>query len=140
MSIAEQIEVIQLSLEERGLPPESYWIADFEDGSQRNEKDTSWSQISDKETVEYFGGKKLVNLCRFPIRCISVTHAGMNAFIDVPDGARAYQSIRAETTLMPAGKRVNHILGRSIGIVKDGEVIEEKFINELSNEVTGLRK
>lgn len=84
--------------------------------------------------------KKVVHVCKHSVKKISVTHEGLSTFIDVPHGCEVYQSIRAETVFLPTGEKVDQILGRIIGIVKDGEVIEEHFINGLNKKIEGLKK
>lgn len=140
MTIAEQIHKTGNSLARRGLPESSYFKVVFKDGSERTEQDMNWSFISERKTVSYFGGKKTVHLSVFPVRRIEVFHEGLHTAIDVPKDCNAYQAVRGETIVVPNVQRNDRVLGRIIGIVKDGEVIEERFLNALSNKVEGIRK
>lgn len=136
--IADTIPYEEKSAAERGLPPGSIWRVWFRDGSYREETDTSWAGISRLERVEYFGMKKSVRLCRFPVKRIVVSHDGMEAEIEVPEGTEAYQAIRSN--IMATGDRSRgSIVGRCIGIVKDGEVLEELLINGQTHEVLGMK-
>lgn len=139
MTTALQIHKEHKTLEERGLPHDSFWHVVFVDGSERDEKDTSWAAISDRVEVEYLGGQKTVHLLKFPVKHISVSHGDLKAEIEVPEGVQVYQAIRGETMLNGQGKN-SQVLGRIIGLVKDGSVIEERFINVMEGRVMGMRK
>lgn len=140
METSMQIAKTSQTMEERGLPPDSYFEVTFADGSVANEKDTNWSSISEKVEVEYFGVRKTVHLCRFPVKYIEAWYEGLHASIEVPEGSRAYQSIRGETTIVPNVQRIDRTVGRFIGVVKDGEVVEEQFLDGVQFEVRGMKK
>ncbi len=128
------------SLKDRGLPNNSFFSLQFTDKSSCSEHDTSWIGMSERREVDYFGSKKIVHVCSHNVKKISVSHEEMNISINVPTGCEVYQSVRAETVFLHNGQKEYRIVGRIIGLVKDGEVIEEQFINGLQREVTGLKK
>lgn len=127
------------SLKERGLSHDSFWHVEFLDGSHRNEKDASWAGASERTTVDYFGTQKTVHLLKHHIKSITVTHGDLQETIEIPEGVQVYQAIRSESMLMKEGDQ-SRIVGRIIGLVKDGVVIEERFINALEGRITGIRK
>ena len=135
----DQIKKADKTLEERGLPSDSFFTVQFTDGSVASETDVSWSSFCEERRVRYFEGTKTVFVSRFPVKRIRMRHGELVADIDVPEGAEVYQSVRSETVLTD-GKRVDKVLGRSIGIIVDGEVIEEQFLNGVESAVYGRRK
>ena len=124
---------------ERGLPDDSYYIVTFEDGSTRNEKNTNWSAFSEVREVEYFGHKKQVALSKFRIAKIEVFHGELHTELEVPAGCRVYQAMYSESVFVPNGNRLDTLNGRGVGIVKNGTVIEERFLNARQHEVNGIR-
>lgn len=139
MKTSDQIKRADKTLEERGLPGDSFFEVQFTDDSIASEKEISWSAMCEERRVRYFGNTKTVFVSRFPVKRLRMRHGELVADIDVPGGSEAYQSARSETVLMD-GKRVDNVIGRSIGIVRDGEVIEEQFLNGVENTVHGRRK
>lgn len=137
--ISKGIQRTDKTLEERGLPPGSAFAAEFADGSAITEEEANWSSMSAEARVAYFGGTKTVFLATLPVARIVVRHAGLRASIDVPEGCAAYQAARSETTILDGRKR-SRVIGRVIGIVRDGEVVEEQFINDVEHAVLGTRK
>lgn len=128
------------SLKERGLPENSYFRVVFLDGSEIDEMNTNWSLLSEKKVVKYFGKEKVVHSCKYPVKSIEAFHEGLNKKIEIPEGCEAYQAIRGDTILILNYKRLDRVIGRIIGFVKNGEVIEEYFLNGLSNNVEGIKK
>ncbi len=128
------------TLKDRGLPDNSFFSLQLKDNSSHSEKDTSWAEISERREVNYFGSKKIVHVCSQSIKKIVVSHENIETSIDVPNECEVYQSVRAETIFTNNSEKETRILGRIIGIVKDGEVIEERFINGLEKKVEGLKK
>lgn len=138
--IALQIPQVNQTLPERGIPEHSWYEIEFQDGSIVTEKNTNWSLISEKKTVAYFGNQKVVHLCKFPVKRIEAFHDGLHSAIDVPEGCEAYQAVRGETLIVPNLHRIDKVIGRIIGVVKGGEVIQEHFLNGHSYNVEGLKK
>jgi hypothetical protein len=138
--ISETIKKSERPIEERGVPKDSYFSIVFADESEISEKEISWSSICEQKEVNSLNGKKVVNISKHPVKLIKCYHEGMEAQIEVPEGCEAYQAIRSETVIIPSVQRNDRILGRVIGIVKDGEIIEEHFLNSVEFRVQGFRK
>lgn len=136
--LANTIERTAKTLEERGLPADSFFEVFFTDGSTITEKEVNWSAMAQERRVAYFEGTKAVYVSTLPIAQISVYHGGLEAHIAVPEGCEAYQAVRSETVILD-GRKHNRIVGRAVGIVKNGEVIEEQFINDIEHVVLGMR-
>ena len=129
----------QSSLEERGLSQDSHFTVVFADGSVHSEHDTNWSDISTQITVDFFGKQKTAFVCTHPVSKIKISHGTLETEINVPEGCQVYQSIRASALFTP-GKDTEHaIVGRTVGLVKDGVVIEEQFLDATADEVIGIR-
>ena len=138
--ISEKIVQVNQTLEERGLPPESYFEVEFEDGSKVSELNANWSSFATKKTVDYFGQNRAFFFCNYPVKSITIKLNGMEAKIEnIEAGVEVYQYMRSERILAREVDK-NSIIGRGIGIAKDGAVIEEQFINALENRVQGMRK
>lgn len=118
----------------------SNFEVNFHDSSSVNEKTHSWEDFSEQKTVKYFGGEKQVKVSKHEVSKITISHNGISATLDIPKGCEVYQAIRSETIFFPNGQKKDTILGRCVGIVKDGEVIEERFVNALERQVFGLKK
>ena len=137
--IADNIQRTEKTLEERGLPADSFFEAEFDDGSVVTEKDVNWSSMSAEVRVGYFGETKTVFLCTLPVATLWVHHGDLRTHVNVLPGGQAYQQVRSEAVLLD-GKKQIRVVGRVVGVVKDGEVIEEQFINDTEHEVFGTRK
>lgn len=138
--ISKKIQRTNKTLEERGIPSDSFFSLVFEDGSEISERETTWGFLCEKKEVDYLGGRKIVNFSKFPVKEIRCSFEGLEAKIEVPNGCQVYQSIRSETLIIPNSQRKDRIIGRIIGIIKDGEVIEEQFLNGLQFKIEGFRK
>lgn len=137
--IADTIPIETKSNEERGFPTHSHFIVEFIDGSIRDERDTNWSSFAEVEEVDYFGIKKQVSLATLSIKTIQVFHEEMETKIEVPEDCRVYQAFYSEVSFVPTGKRTDTLNGRAVGLVRDGKVIEERFLNARQGEVMGIR-
>lgn len=137
--ISDTIKTAGKTLEERGIPDNSFFVVEFDDGSVVSERDINWSSISSQQRVQYFGGIKTVMICTLPVKRIVVSHGELLADLVVPEGCSVFQAIRSETVILDE-KKTNRIIGRVVGLVKDGEVIEEQFLNEVEQTVVGRRK
>ena len=136
---SEQITKTEKTLSQRGLPEDSYFEAVFEDGSSVAEHNVNWSEISERVIVDYFGHKETFGICKYPLASLKIFLDGLSAQIDVPKGCHAYQYIRSRR-LLAQGVDRSEIIGRGVGLIKDGVVIEEKFINALEYKVEGLKR
>ena len=139
MNTADTIRSRGKHVGERKLPQGSHFHARFKDDSDCHEGDTNWSDMSTEKEVEYFGMTKRVRVSKHPVKNIKIAHDGMEIDMAVPEGCEVYQAIRAEVLFTPGGGRTEHILGRVVGLVKDGKVIEERFINAQNHEIMGVR-
>lgn len=137
---ADQIERTSKTLEERGIAGDSFFVVTFIDGSSVTEKDVDWSSVAEERRVEYFEGTKTVFLCTMPVSRIYARHGDLEASIDVPEGCQAFQAIRSEAVLSSLAEKKTVCIGRTIGIVNDGIVIEEKFLNGVEHIVNGTKK
>lgn len=136
---ADVISFEKRSLIERGLPKDSYFEITFIDNSTRSEINTSWKVMSQEEVILHGDKKKVALVCMYPVKKIKVFHKGLMSEIVTEKGEQIYQSIKSSTTYSDTAGMETKIVGRIIGKVKDGIVIEEKFLSEFENEVFGLR-
>ena len=127
------------TMEELGLPEGSFFEVTFTDGSTCNEKDVAWSSMSRHKQVEYFGGGKHVQVCMYPVTSITVHHGDLETTIEVPKDCEVYQAIRSSMLFVAKKDGRHRVLGRCVGLVKNGKVVEERFLNGLMNEVQGVR-
>lgn len=137
--ISEKIQKHNHSLKSRGLHEDSFFTAHFTDGSSVTEHDTNWSDFSETKVCEYFGGKKTVLISKHPIKKLHVKHGSLEHFVDVPKDCDVYQAVRSESLFISEQERKDIVLGRVIGLVKDGKVIEEYFLNGMENRVLGMK-
>lgn len=120
-----------------GLPDSCYFVAILENGDVIHERDTAWSSISKYKTVKYFGMKKEVLASKLPIRHLEIHHEGLEVLMDIPPGCQVYCAFRSQMSLTATHKK---LLGRCVGIIRNGEVIEERFLNGSEQQVLGMRK
>lgn len=137
--IADTIKKTDDFLASRGLSDDSYFEIEFEDGSSVREHEVNWSDISEQVRVEYFGNKKTVMLCTFPVKKITLNHGELQESVEIPEGCRGYQAVRGVTAVQTNGSGSSEVAGRIVGIVKDGVVIEERFLNGLEGRVFGTK-
>lgn len=138
MNISDKIKKQTLSLEERGLSPDSFWLIFFTDGSSISEEECNWSDISVEANVKYLEGTKTVYKCIYPVRDIIIRHNELQTKVEVPTGCAVYQAIRGQATLLN-GQEDKQIVGRCVGIIKDGRVIEERVLNCLEGVIQGWK-
>lgn len=137
--IKDQIPPTDKTLQERGLPEHSFFEAFFADDSFVNEEQVNWSSFAEEQMVERFGQKQLCLVSKYPIKCIRITLNGLEASLaDIPAGVGVFQFMQSER-LLAQGVDKTQLIGRGIGLIKDGKVIEEKFINAIEHRVTGAK-
>lgn len=123
----------------------SYFEIKLENGEEKHEHDFKWKDISTQKRVNYMGSTKTVFACNHKVKDIHIHHEGQDVhFMDIlsnfPKDCEVYQAIRAETLFTPNIEKTERILGRVVGIISDGEVIQELFINGLQKSVLGFKK
>lgn len=137
---SDTIKKEEKSLEERGRQADSFFTIWFEDGSFISEKDCNWRDISIEEKVKYLEGTKTVFTCLHPITKIKIQHGELETEMEVPKDFKVYNAMLGSTTIIGNSGRKTTVLGRKIGLVKDGEVVEERFINAQEGIVQGWKK
>lgn len=116
---------------------ENGFIIVKEDGSSI--KNCEWGDISDEKRVKYQEGFKTVYICSIPIIKIKIKEGELETEIEVPEGYEVYQAMRGQATILGENNE-KKFLGRVAGLVKDGEVVEERFINIPENVIQGWQK
>jgi hypothetical protein len=137
--ISDSVVTETRTLEQRGLPTDSYFVVVFTDGSERTEHSTNWSALSEDQYVQFGDRKKVVRVSIHPIRKITIHHGELETTISAEDGEDIYQSFTSSTTHQSDGSTVEKLIGRKVGRVKNGVVVEEKFIDTRLSEVTGIK-
>lgn len=126
------------TLEERGLPSGSFFSVVFRDGDLLSEHNVNWSDFSKEIAIDYRGRKRTLHVA--DVSNISVVHGTLSTDIDIPKGCLAFQGIRAHTTFMLGGTQDTKVVGRFVGIVKDGKIIEERYLDGMKGQIIGIRK
>ena len=135
--IAETIRKERRTLADRGVHDGSFFHVVFSDGSEAKEHDTNWSDISEETAIEHLNGSvKLVMLSKHPTKTLTVHCAGLSSSLDLQEGDRVYQAIRSVASANGTHKNV----GRIVGIVRDGRMVEERFLSSEQGQVFGLRQ
>lgn len=137
--IADNIIKTDKTLEQRGLPADCYFEVVFADGSTVSEKEFIWSSFSTPTVIKCGLYNRTYYICNFPIKTIRIFMQGMETKIEnIPEDVQIYQYIRAEK-LLAKGIDKETLIGRGIGIIKNGAIVEERFISALENVVQGMR-
>jgi hypothetical protein len=99
--------------------------------------EVSWHDISEEAVVDIGGTKKTVRLGTVPIEHVHISHGGLETSMDVPSGCSVYHVVcmRALFSLKETHKQI----GVKVGLVKDGVVVEERFLDTENNAVKGVR-
>lgn len=117
----------------------STYTATFHNKSIKTDEH-SWAEMATIKVVKHFaGGTRRVAVVG-GIKMFHVKHKGMDVQLSVPDGAEIYQAIREEVIFLPNGHKIERTRGHLVGIVKDGEIIEERFMNSMDGQIYGARK
>ncbi|MGH2639025.1 MAG: hypothetical protein ACRDF4_07070, partial [Rhabdochlamydiaceae bacterium] len=117
----------------------SYFHVHFTDGSDRKEHDLNWTDVAEQAVVEFFGQQKVVFLSMHPVKRLKVVHNDLTTELEVGEEEKAYQAVVGSAMIRTDGSTQNRILGRIIGRVKDGIVIEERFLDGRTGEITGIK-
>ena len=118
---------------------DSCYIAELIDGSILSEPTTPWSSISEEVAVMWGGKTKVALICTKPIKKLTIRYDGLEASMELNEGEQVYQAIKSCAKWNEDGSSSNDIIGRIIGRVKDGKVIEEQFINSLQKTIQGVK-
>ena len=137
--ISDSIQKTNKTLVERGIPDDSYFEVVFNDGSKVTEMETSWSLFSHKKVVDYMGNQKMCFVSDVQIKSIQIFLNGLQTKIEVPFGVEVYQFMRSER-LVAKDNDESKVIGRGIGLIKNDEIIEERYIDAVENQVKGVRK
>jgi hypothetical protein len=137
--ISDTIPKTKATLAERGIPDDSYFEVVFNDGSKVTEMETSWSLFSHKKVVDYLGNQKMCFVSDIQIKSIQIFLNGLQTKMEVPFGVEVYQFMRSER-LVAKDTDASKIIGRGIGLIEDDEIIEERYIDAVENQVKGMRK
>ena len=140
MKIANSIRKIDRNFKEKIFHSNSFFEVHFTDGSIRNEKDTNWSDVSEEKKIKCGDNIKTVRVCVYPTKKVVINHDDAIIEIVAKDDERIYQAIHAQISFFPDGEQYSKILGRIVGKIKDNEIIEEKYIDSIANEITGFKK
>lgn len=117
----------------------SYYIIGFKDGTFKTSKQVRWLEHARKIEAIRQGKKKFVYASSPDILSLEVCHDGMSKKIELAEGQSVFQSIVAEHIYSANSEGQDKILGRIIGIVAEGEILEEYFLDGERNEVIGYR-
>jgi hypothetical protein len=140
MTIAETVKKTNLSLIEKGLPDDSFFQIIFSDNSIIDERQSNWTDLSEQVIINDNGRIKTVLVCKYPSKSLTVNHCGLSKTIEVDHNEQPYQAIISMATLNNAtGSVYQKIIGRRIGKIKDGNIVEEYIINSQTNQVIGSR-
>jgi len=139
MKISETIKKTNLTLEARGINRNSFFTVNFNDMSSITEKETNWSDISEEREVDYFGENRIVKICKYHVKKIEIDHGDKHIEIILKEGEGAFQMMRSMTSFNSIGGKKEILIGRVIGVVKEGIVTEERVINDRSGEIFSLK-
>jgi hypothetical protein len=119
--------------------PDSYFLMELESGETVDEREYSWKEFSEEKLVRYGDSMKTVRLCTLPAIKLTQKHNELTTEIDIPKDCQIYQSIKSQTKFTIDHSTNTSIIGRYVGIVKDGIVIEERFLDGIINEISGFK-
>ena len=116
----------------------SYYILTFSDGNTIHSDDVSWHKYAQKRTVQRQGKTYIVYASVVPIKSIKVYHNGLEKDLEIPENCEVYQATNART-LIVGEKTTTEILGRVLGLVKNGVIIEEYQLSQETGMITGFK-
>ena len=96
--------------------------------------------MSKEKIVKFDDTFKRVNVNKYAIKKIKINHSGLSTELVANEGEEIYQAIKSQTLFVHGGKTTTTIIGRVVGKIKDGEVIEERIIDNRYNEIYGFKK
>lgn len=130
MTHSEKINREAKSLSERGLHDHAFFSAHFDDGSSRTEHDTNWSEMAEKKDVKDPRGQthRSVMLAKVPLKSLKISYNGFEKELTVGDGEELFQANIGEL-YWSNNTTINRLIGKRIGKVKNGKIIEEHIIS-----------
>jgi len=117
----------------------SFFEITLNSGEIINENDYRFIDFSTEKLVKYRDSNKIVKLCNLPAVSIKVKHHNLKHEMKIPKDCQMYQCIRSYSEITN-GNVKSEIIGRVIGLVKNGEVIQEIYLDGQLNEVFGFCK
>ena len=108
------------------------------DGTILHSDRASWLNYALKTTARHDGRSKTVYASGPSVKSLRVVHHGLEKTIESAPDMQVFQSISARTTFTQ-DKDTQEIIGRVIGIIKEGVVTEEYFLNGELNEIIGFK-
>ena len=117
----------------------SYFVIELATGETINEIDYSFRSFSTEKLVLYRGSNKVVKLCDLPAVSMTMKHYNLEHTMEIPANCQVYQAIVSVSQLLGT-ETVTKIVGRIMGLVKDGEVIQELYLDGLLGEISGFKK
>ena len=108
---------------------------EFQDGSVRTEHDTDWNHIGKLREVHLGENRKVIKTCTVPIRSLRVVHGTMVMELEARPGEELYQATRGSQSLTTDGRVVTSIVGKTIGRIKNNNIVEEYFLDGRTNEI-----
>src|SRR3990170_2282820 len=101
---------------------------------EKDSHNDNWCDISFMMTVKKDNENLVVCICNLPILSLTVNYKNLSKTINYGEGELAYQATKARRVIpTPVGKIDTAILGRTVGKVKNYEVIEEYFLDGINN-------
>jgi hypothetical protein len=97
----------------------------------------NWSDISTQKLVKYQDSNKIVYVCNLEVEKIKIKLKDLETEMVVPEGCDVYFAKKAQISSL---QKEETFVGLIAGLIKDGEVVEERFINNIAHEIMGFRK
>ena len=129
-----------ISLEDRGVHPDSFFEVEFEKDVIVTEHSMNWSDISTLKKLKYPDGRtRDFYVSDLPILRLKVSHLSLESELFVDVNSFAYQAICERLTYSSDGKHTRDCIGRIFGVVDSNyNVLNEIFLDGKMNEVIGL--
>ena len=119
---------------------DSHFELKLKDNSILHEESANWSDIAESVDVKHpvFGSKR-VKALKLDAKEITIRHAGLELNLKIDSKSSVYQAIQCEILMLPNGKRLDSTIGRVVGIIRNGTIVEEYYLNEKTKEITGSK-
>ena len=117
----------------------NYFEITLPDDSVINERDCSWEELSSDVLIDFLGHQKVVQLAWYPFKKIVIHHGELETELYPNKDEKVYQGYKSVVQRKKDDTLEEHVVGRIVGLVRDGRVTEERFLNELSGIVEGVK-